>query len=39
MDIKSNFEINYKKKLDTQEFYTIYKGIDKINKNQIIVKK
>lgn len=39
MDIKSIFEINYKKILDTQEFYTIYKGIDKINKNQIIVKK
>ena len=39
MDIKSNFKINYKKIIDTQEFYTVYKGIDTINKNQIIVKK
>ena len=29
----------YKKILDKQEFYTIYKGIDKINRSQIIVKK
>jgi len=39
MDIKSNFEIIYKKILDKQEFYTIYKGIDKINRSQIVVKK
>ena len=39
MDIKSCYEIDFQKLLDTKEFYTIYKGIDKINKNKIIVKK
>ena len=39
MDIKSCYEIDFKKLLDTKEFYTIYKGIDKITKNKIIVKK
>ena len=39
MDIKSNFEIHFNKVLDSKEFYTFYKGIDKISKNQIIVNK
>ena len=39
MDIKSNFEIHFNKVLDSKEFYTFYKGIDKISKNQIVVNK
>ena len=39
MDIKSNFEIYFNKVLDSKEFYTFYKGIDKISKNQIIANK
>jgi len=39
MDISSNFKIDFNKILVTNEFYTIYKGIDKKTKNQIIAKK
>jgi serine/threonine protein kinase len=39
MDIKSNFKIDFKIILDTKEFYTLYKGIDKKTKKKIIAKK
>ena len=39
MDIKSIFEIDLKKIIDTKEIYTAYRGIDKITKSPVIVKK
>ena len=39
MNIKSCFKIDFNAILDKKEFYSLYKGIDKITKNLVIVKK